>query len=223
MHLTSHCGSIYWQSRLVISDVRRVATSATQMMWVRNIIIYIGQWAAQCTSSLNSIAQQFLDFTYWKEAKHWVVSLHAKTSKLSVSHSPPTLISYNSLCRKYQYKLLYYFHITVEQGTVNFVHCQSSNCTLTAIQLGDAILTLGMHKCTQYSFILSRWATHQMWKWLKHARTCCILMPCLYFQPPILVHCILTTSWMRNRKILLLVSWCRCCTLWEFYLWSLTF
>ena len=85
-----------------------------------------------------------------------------------MSHSPPTLISYNSLCRKYQYKLLYYFHITVEQGTVNFVQawrCQSSNCTLTAIQLGDAILTLGMHKCTQYSFILlSRWAMHQMWR-----------------------------------------------------------
>ena len=60
---------------------------------------------------MNSIAQQFPDFTYWKR---WVVSLHAKAGKLSVLHSPPTMIS----CRKHQHKLLYYFHITVEQGTV---------------------------------------------------------------------------------------------------------
>ena len=125
MQMTFYCESVYWQSCLVISDVHRVAT---EMMWV-------GQWAAQCTSLLNSIAQQFLDFTYWKEAKHWVVSLHAKASIFSVSHSPPTLISYNSLCRKYQYKLLHYIHITVEQGTGNFVRCQSSNCSITAIQI----------------------------------------------------------------------------------------
>ena len=32
-------------------------------------------------------------------------------------------------------------------------HCQSSNSFLAVIQLGDVILTLGMHKCTHYSFI----------------------------------------------------------------------
>ena len=128
-----------------------------------------------------------------------MVSLYAKASKFSVSHSPPTLISL--------YKLLYYFHITVEQGSYSKL-CASlvlplSNCLLTGIQLGDAILTVGMHKCTHYSFIfLSVGQTSNGKATL--ARTRCFFISMLIFSVTILMHCILTTSWMRNRKLLLL-------------------
>ena len=129
MQMASHWWSVYWQSHLVISDARRVAT---QMMWV-------GQWAAQCTNLLNSIAQQFQDFTYWKEAKHWVVSLHAKTSKFSVSHSPPTLISYNSLCRKYAlpiFQLLAYCN-SIRWRHTNVGYAQVHSLFIYLVQVGD--------------------------------------------------------------------------------------
>ena len=102
------------------------------MMWV-------GQWAAQCTNLLNSIAQQFQDFTYWKEAKHWVVSLHVKASKFSVSHSPPTLISYNSLCRKYAlpiFQLLAYCN-SIRWRHTNVGYAQVHSIFIYLVQVGD--------------------------------------------------------------------------------------
>ena len=118
---------------------------------------------------------------------HWTcsVSLHAKASKFSVPHSPPTLISYNSLCRKHQYKLLYSFHITVEQGTVAslalpifqlLAYCSHTNvawvCT-SALIIHLSCCPGGRHTI---------WAT---WRPLWHEHVAFIL-PCLYFQLPIL-------------------------------------
>ena len=109
----------------------------------------------------------------------------------SVPHSPPTLISL--------YKLLYYFHITVEQGSY------SKLCASFALPI--LIPCLGMHKCTHYSFLFLssgpdiKWEGHLIWITWEHVA---FLFPCLYFQLPIFMHCILTTSWMRNRKLLLL-------------------
>ena len=85
----------------------------------------------------------------------------------------------------------HWFHYTnykLEQGSYSKL-CASLALPIfqllaTVIQLGDAILTMGMHKCTHYWFIfLSRWDRHQMGRplWQEHVA---FLFPCLYFQSP---------------------------------------
>ena len=149
----------------------------------------------------------------------WVVFLYAKPSTFSVPHSPPALISL--------YKLLYYFHITVQQGSYRKL------CASFALPLLIPIACLGMHKCTHYSFIfLSRWARHQMGRplWITCKNT--LHFYSMYiFTATIIMHCILTTFWMRNRKLLLLCLYldagvipCGNSTydLWPSNMWSLT-
>ena len=151
-----------------------------------------------------------------------------RTATWSMFSSIVSIMNYSWLCSLHRtvctlILFLWWFYWTLTPSCITWSY--SANWPL-----GYAIVTFG---CTHYSFILSRWATFasNVKATLNNKEEhVAFLLPCLYFQSPILMHCILIPSWMRNRKSLATtyldagVIPCANSTydLWPSNMWSLT-